>query len=87
MFPTRAEQQREVDRNHEVFMTLVEDLRQDNDGRFALMRDQRIVGIFDTLRDAAVAGESMFGDGRFSIEQIVAEPVDLGFYSHAADIG
>ena len=75
--------QEQVDRNYEAFQELLPGLVASHAGKFALMRDGKIVEFFDTARDAQVAGTKLFPDEQFSIQQVIAMPVDLGFFSHA----
>jgi len=74
----------QVDSNYEAFKKQLPELLKDKHGKFALMRDGKIVDFFDTARDAFVAGQSMFEKvGEFSVQEVVGTPVDLGFFSHA----
>jgi hypothetical protein len=75
--------QEQVDRNYQAFQALLPDLVASQAGKFALMRDDKIIEFFDTARDAQVAGAKLFPDELFSIQQVIAMPVDLGFFSHA----
>jgi len=75
--------QEQVDRNFQAFQELLPALVASQAGKFALMRDAKIVEFFDTARDAQVAGAKLFPDELFSIQQVIAAPVDLGFFSHA----
>ena len=50
------------------------------------MRDAKIVDFFDTSRDAFVAGSNMYADGRFSIQEVTDQAVDLGYLSHAGTL-
>ena len=56
-------------------------------GRFALMRDEKIVEFFDTASDAYVAGSKLYADGLFSVQEVNDTSVDLGFFSHAVPRG
>jgi len=77
----------EVDRNFDFFQTIVGGLLACRHGQYALLRDQTIIDFFGSAADAARAGFDRFIDKRFSIQKVDVEPVDLGFYSHVADIG
>lgn len=77
-------QQREVDRNYEVFRTKLPELMKTDANRFALMHDKEVVACFDTSRDARQAGKRLFENECFSIQKVTAEPVDLGYFSHAS---
>ena len=77
-------QEEEVHRNYEAFEAQLPALVQAHGGKFALMRDGKIVELFDTVRDAYLAGRALFeADGVFSVQEVVSGPVDLGFFSQA----
>ncbi len=76
--------QEQVDRNYAAFTKRLPELIAEHPGKFALMKDEEIVELFDTARDALVAGEKLYGkDALFSVQQITGAAVDLGFFSHA----
>lgn len=77
------DRQAEVDKNFEAFQTLLPELLKEQAGRYALMRHQKLVACFDTAKDAMTAGQTMFEDDIFSIQQITEATVDLGFFSRA----
>ena len=80
-----SNRQAEVDRNFEAFQILLPTL-EDKSGKFALMRQGKIVNFYDTLADAYSTGESIYADGIFSVQKVTTVPVDLGFLSHAVHI-
>ena len=73
----------EADRNFETFKSLLPDLLKEHGGKYALMRQGKLVQVLDTARDAMVVGHAQFEDGLFSVQEITDRAVDLGFYSHA----
>ena len=73
----------QVSLNYEAFHKLLPDLLPQNLGKFALMSDGSVVGIFDDAMGAYAAGNSQFGLGNFSMQKIIDRPVDLGYFSHA----
>ena len=75
-------QKLEVDRNYDAFMRMLGTILPDQRDRLALMRDGRIVGYFDTPREALRAADDLFPDRIFSIQEVTDEPIDLGFWSH-----
>jgi hypothetical protein len=77
----------EIDKNYAFFQSKLSQLLEHHRNRFALLRHQEIVGIYDTVRDAKMTGDKFFTDGVFSVQQIEGEPLSLGFYSHAAHMG
>ena len=38
---------------------------------------------FDTARDAYLAGQKLYPDALFSVQEVTDTPADLGFFSHA----
>lgn len=73
----------EIELNFAAFQNQVSDLVPAKEGKFALMHSQSIEGFFDSLTEAIVTGHRRFSDGMFSIQQVTAAPMDLGFLSHA----
>ena len=82
----RPTQREEVERNYRAFRKRLPDILREHRNKFALMRDAEIVDFFDTGRDAFVAGSNMYSDGRFSIQEVTDQPVDLGYLSHAGTL-
>lgn len=77
-------QSREVDRNYDAFVRVLSSLLPAHRDRYALMRDAKIVEIFDKPGEAHAAGVDRYADGIFSIQEVTDEPIDLGFWSHVA---
>lgn len=75
--------QDEIKRNYESFQQKLSELLASHPGKFVLMRDGEIVEFYDTARDAFVSGQRLFADHRFSVQEIIDTPVNLGFFSHA----
>lgn len=80
----RKLQAREVDENYDAFNRLLSTILDKHRDQFALMRDRRVVGFYDTGSAAYRAGVELFKDGIFSIQEVTDEPIDLGFWSHVA---
>jgi hypothetical protein len=78
--------QEQVDKNYEAFKKALPQLR-GHEGKYALIRDGDIVAIYDTLQDAVTTAEKFYEDHVYSIQKISAEPVDLGYFSHAVSLG
>jgi hypothetical protein len=79
--------QEEVDRNFAFFQQELPRLVMQHAGKFALIRDCKITGYYDTASDAHIAGTQLYNDGLFSIQQVTKEIGDLGFFSHAVHLG
>jgi hypothetical protein len=78
---------KEIDANLAFFETRLGGLLPHHRDRYALLRQQEIAGIYDTVRDAQTAGASLFPDGKYSIQKITDKPVELGVYSYAMHMG
>lgn len=81
---TSPAQQRQVDENYDAFRRVLGKLLPAHRDRYALMRDRQVIEIFDTPAEALRAGVDCFVDDLFSIQEVTDEPIDLGFWSHAA---
>ena len=77
------DRQARIEINLRFFRTLLPSLINEHRGRYALLRDETLVGVYDTVRDAKLTADRFFEDGNYSIQQITETPVNLGFYSHA----
>jgi hypothetical protein len=75
--------QEEVDGNFEEFQKELLSILSTRRGKFALMKDRKITGFYDTVRDALTAADQLYSDGLYSIQQVTDSVGDLGFYSHA----
>ena len=78
--------QTEVDRNYEAFQKLLPELIVEHNGRFALMRGEKVVHIFDSVHDAVVFAKDKYDDDLFSVQEITERIVDMGFFSHAIHV-
>lgn len=75
--------QSEVQKNYRAFGEMLPELIKKHPGKFALMRHGEIIEFFDTPRDAYLAGQKLFEDRFFSMQEVIDMPVDLGFFSYA----
>lgn len=74
----------QIENNYKVFQAQLPSLVSSHRGKFALMRDGKIIEFFDTARDAYVTGQRMYAsDLLFSVQEVAETPIDLGFFSHA----
>ncbi|MBM3483886.1 MAG: hypothetical protein FJX66_11360 [Alphaproteobacteria bacterium] len=80
---TQEQRQREIDANFEAFQDLLPKILDHERGRFAVMRDRKIIEVFDTAGDALRAAAMKFEDGRYSIQEITDRVIGLGYYSYA----
>jgi hypothetical protein len=82
-----SDRQNEIDRNLEFFIRQLPSLLPAYQGKFALIRHQKIEGFYDTVVDAVNAGNKLYPDRIFSVQPVTDTAVDLGFYSHARSLG
>ncbi len=75
--------QSEIDRNLEAFIAVRSGLAATHAGQHALMRAGAVRGFYESALEAQRAGEQLFADGMFSVQEVTEETSDLGFYSHA----
>jgi hypothetical protein len=75
--------QAQVDRNFEVFQELLPELMKTHAGKFALMHDGKIEDFFDSLADAVRAGKAIFGENGYSVQEVVSQNINLGYYTYA----
>ncbi|MDE8651734.1 hypothetical protein [Novosphingobium album (ex Liu et al. 2023)] len=73
----------EIERNYAAFLDMLERLMLSNNGRYALLHDQVLEGVFDSPGEADRQGFAKFGRGPYSVQLVTDEPVDLGFMSNA----
>lgn len=77
----------EIERNYAVFKELLRTLLPTDKGRYALLHNQTLCGVYDSAGEAEIAGFQKFGKVPYSIQEINPEPIDLGFFSYAASSG
>lgn len=75
--------QEQVDRNYEYFKECKGEIGPENQDKFVLIRDQEFIAFYSTRDDALTAGRSQFEDGRFSVQRVSDEPVELGAVGYA----
>ena len=78
----QARQGREVTANFAAFKRLEPDIPAEHDGRHALMRGGAIISYHPDAVAAYHAGLELYPDRIFSIQQVRAEPLDFGWFSH-----
>lgn len=77
----------EVDANFEAFREKLPDLIKAHQGQYVLLRHREIEGFFVDVKSAIETGMSRFSDQLFSVQEVTTKPADLGFFSHAIDLG
>ncbi|MDP9415454.1 MAG: hypothetical protein M3Q08_15525 [Pseudomonadota bacterium] len=79
----RTEKQRVLAANYEAFESMLPELLPSSAGKFALLRDRRLVEVFDSAAAVHAAGAARFDDGLFSVQKVKEGAVSLGFFSYA----
>ena len=75
-----------IDRNYDAFVRQLGTLIPQYEGRYALIFETVIEGIFVTVDEAESEGRRLHGaDKPYSIQPVTAEPGDLGWFSHVAN--
>ena len=64
-------------------MDLLPQMLRSHQGKWVLLQNGGLTALFDTARDAHLAGSKLYPDGYFSVQQVTNRPVDLGWFSHA----
>lgn len=83
---TPKDRQTEIDQNLEFFKKKLPELLKDHRNRYALLHARSVSGIYDTIRDAQTAGDKLYPDGMYSIQQVTDQAINLGFYSYAGSM-
>jgi len=73
----------EIDANYDWFRRHLTEFVQREYGRVAVLRRCGLVGFYDSATEADARARNAFPDGIYSLQPVVQEPVDLGFFSHA----
>ena len=80
-------QRQQVEKNFEAFQKALPKLLKKHRDKFALMRDGKVVDVFDDLGKAHQRGFELYEDEIFSIQEITDHSINLGFFSHALHTG
>lgn len=74
----------ELKQNFDFFQSnLYEYLHRYGQGKFLLIKGQKVIKCFDTKDDALKAGKLAYNDEVFSVQKISDEKVNLGIFSVA----
>lgn len=75
--------EREVSENYKYFQEMLPKWRDGHPSDFVLIHHQELVGFFESENDAVKAGIMQYGMGKFSVQSVLNQPIDLGYQSHA----
>ncbi len=75
-----------IEKNLKVFKENLPNLLKTEQGKYVLLSDEKIVGVYDTVRDAKTTGDKFFERENYSIQQVLSTPINLGYFSYASSV-
>jgi hypothetical protein len=79
-------QQEEVDKNWEAFQATLPSIIGQYRDKYALMKNQEILGYYSSPQDAKSAADSFIPDGVYSIQQVTEIAANMGFFNYAIPV-
>ncbi len=73
-----------IERNYDVFRRTVSSYLDEHAGEYALLHDGELKGFFASPGLADAAGRAQFPGQPFSIQPVIDEPIDMGYFSYAS---
>jgi hypothetical protein len=67
----------EIDHEIAAFREMQPDLEKDHPGKFVLIKQRKLIGVFDSFEQAADAAVRRFGRGPYLLRQVGAPPMTL----------
>ncbi len=77
----------QVDKNYQVFLSILPNIIAQHRNKYALMKDGQVIGYYSTIEDAYMTANKFYEYEPFSVQKVTDVPIDLGFFSHAVRIG
>lgn len=71
----------QVDRNAEAYELIRKEIESKHMGRIVLMHDEKMVEVYNDSDDAYKIGCEKYGLGNFSLVNVGAKPIDLGYFT------
>lgn len=75
--------ERALTENYAAFERMLPKLLPTDAGKFALLYDRKLIGVFDSAAEAHSVGRTRFDDGLFSVQKVKEGTINLGFFSYA----
>ena len=72
-----------IEQNYSWFQRVLSGLLPAHRGEYALIHNQKLIGLFASPGTAEREGERLFPGGIYSIQPVEDQPIDLGYFSHA----
>ena len=63
--------------NFRAFEKLSAQFKKADKGKYALMRDQKLIGVFDTARLAHKHALDTYDDDNYSVQEVGQKPIDV----------
>jgi len=79
----KERQEQEVKNNFSILKKKLPELLSQNDkiGKYALMKQGKVIGCFMSMNDAIDVGNNLYDDKIFSVQKIEASKISLGYLS------
>lgn len=83
---SKKDRDKMVKENYKAFEKELPKLLKRHRDKYALMRNKKVVKIYPTMFAAWEAGQNLYKDEMYSIQEITDVPLDLGIYSRVLPI-
>ena len=77
-----AAAEKEVSANYQYFKKMRPEWYNEHSMEFALIHHQKLVDFFESEKDAIRTGIRQYGMGKFSVQSVQDNPIDLGHQSN-----
>lgn len=77
-----SKQQPQVNANYKYFQAILTDILRIHRGKYALLRNCKSLGYYDTPEDATEAARVFLPGKVYSIQEVASTVIDLGHFSH-----
>ncbi len=72
----------EVDNNFVYFKTKLAELKRTHFKEFVLLHKEQVISFFESENDVISIGTKDYGEGCFSVQQVMDAKIDLGYQSY-----
>ena len=76
-------QRADVLKNYAAFESMRSGLEASHLGQFAVLHGGQLIGTYESIREARIAGNAHCGVGNYTTQEIRPEPIDLGMIAAA----
>ena len=77
----------EIESNLAQFLEILPSFVGEHAGQYALLRDGKVMGFYESAVTAQIAGNQQFDDQLFSIQLVSQAADELGYFSYALRSG